>query len=72
MTVVISFFCVDEISKFLYGQIDRVDLSSPKLLEIVFLKFKRDDLVLAVYLVVELQLTLEIGDNYVIKMNFIV
>ena len=66
------FFCVDEISKFFYGQIDRVGLSSPKLLQVIFLKFKRNDLVFAVYLVVEMQLALNIWDNHVIKMDFIV
>lgn len=66
------FFCVDEISKFFYGQINRIGLSGPKLLQVVFLKFKRNDLVFAVYLVVEMQLALKIGDNDIIKMNFIV
>ena len=66
------FFCVDEISKFFYGQINRIGLSGPKLLQVVLLKFKRTDLVFAVYLVVEMQLALKIGDNDIIKMNFIV
>jgi len=65
------FFCVDEISKFFYGQINRIGLSGPKLLQVVFLKFKRNDLVFAMYLVVEMQLALKIGDNDIIKMNFI-
>lgn len=65
------FFCVDEISKFFYGQINRIGLSGPKLLQVVFLKFKRNDLVFAMHLVVEMQLALKIGDNDIIKMNFI-
>ena len=65
------FFCVDEISKFFYGQINRIGLSGPKLLQVVFLKFERNDLVFAMYLVVEMQLALKIGDNDIIKMNFI-